>query len=157
MLNSTIKPNYKITHSLLSVAFPLSDWLFLVSLAGGAWAGAAWAGASWVFAFVSPRIARTSDTYKQSQRITISANRFTRLHVMINCNTYGKQDSSHNYICKDRYSKEHGVTTVVPSRLSPIISENVIEFRKFSVRFSVILFVLQFWAKLNSNFSKRKQ
>lgn len=60
MLHSTIKPNYKTTHALLSVALPLSDWLFLVSLAGGAWAGAAW-----VFAFVSPMTARTSDTYKR--------------------------------------------------------------------------------------------
>ena len=95
-----------MTHALLSVVFPLSDWLFLVSLVGGVWAGAAWAGAPWVLAFVSPRIIRTSDTYKQSQRITIQANRFTRLHAIINCNTYGKQDSSNNQRTVDQKSME---------------------------------------------------
>lgn len=88
MVHSTIKPNYKITHALLSFAFPLSDWLFLVSSAGGAWAGAAW-----VFAFVSPMIARTSDTCERTQRIDIAANenRLTCLHSMIDCNPYGKR------------------------------------------------------------------
>ena len=58
-VTSLDRPSYKITHALLSFEFPLSDWLFLVSPADGAWAGAVW-----VLPFVSPMMARTSDTYK---------------------------------------------------------------------------------------------
>lgn len=57
-------PIYKITHALLSFEFPLSDWLFLASPPDGAWAGAVW-----VFPFVSPIMARTSDTYRRTHRI----------------------------------------------------------------------------------------
>ena len=92
LLRSTIKPNYKITHAVLSFALPLSDWLLLVSPTDGAWAGAAG-----VFALVSPMIARTSDTCKRMRRIAMSANenRLTCLHAMTDYNPNGTGFKEH--------------------------------------------------------------